>query len=45
MSETLRFVERRGRIYRVLIEELNGDWLSDCDTPSPPILRGRLRQV
>ena len=36
MSETLRFVERLGRIYRVLIEELNGYWLIDCDTPSPP---------
>lgn len=36
MSETLRFVERLGSIYRVLIEELNGYWLIDCDSPSPP---------
>ena len=36
MSETLRFVERLGCIYRVLIEERNGYWLIDCDSPSPP---------
>lgn len=36
MSETLRFVERLGSIYRVLIEELNGCWLIDCNSPSPP---------
>ena len=48
MSETLRFVERLGCIYRVLIEERNGYWLIDCDSPSPPFFEadcGRYTRV
>ena len=48
MSETLRFVERLGSIYRVLIEERNGYWLIDCDSPSPPFFEadcGRYTRV
>ena len=48
MNETLRFVERLGSIYRVLIEERNGYWLIDCDSPSPPFFEadcGRYTRV